>query len=252
MSYDPAFMNTASCRSAITYIDGDAGILQHRGYPIEQLCEHSTYLEVAYLLINGTAAERDRARRLDRRDHDPHLRARELQGLHAGVPLRREPDGDAGRLGRGALDLLPGRQQDPRGARARDPDHPPARQDAHARRVRLPAQHGTAVCLPRQRPQLRRQLPRDDVQDDRAQIRARSAPGTCARRALHPARRPRTERLDERCAHASARRRSTRTRPSPRASPRSTGRSTAAPTRPRCGCSRGSRRWRTSPTSSRA
>jgi citrate synthase len=60
MSYDPAYMNTASCRSAITFIDGDAGILQHRGYPIEQLCEHSTYLEVAYLLINGrlpTASE---------------------------------------------------------------------------------------------------------------------------------------------------------------------------------------------------
>ncbi len=53
MSYDPAYLNTASCRSSITYIDGDAGILQHRGYPIEQLCEHSTYLEVAYLLING-------------------------------------------------------------------------------------------------------------------------------------------------------------------------------------------------------
>ncbi len=53
MAYDPAFMNTASCRSSITYIDGDAGILQHRGYPIEQLCEHSSYLEVAYLLING-------------------------------------------------------------------------------------------------------------------------------------------------------------------------------------------------------
>jgi citrate synthase len=53
MVYDPAYMNTASCRSSITYIDGDAGILQHRGYPIEQLCEHSTYLEVAYLLING-------------------------------------------------------------------------------------------------------------------------------------------------------------------------------------------------------
>jgi citrate synthase len=53
MAYDPAYTNTASCRSAITYIDGDAGILQHRGYPIEQLCEHSTYLEVAYLLVNG-------------------------------------------------------------------------------------------------------------------------------------------------------------------------------------------------------
>jgi citrate synthase len=53
MTYDPAYMNTASCRSAITYIDGDAGILEYRGYPIEQLAEHSTYLEVAYLLVNG-------------------------------------------------------------------------------------------------------------------------------------------------------------------------------------------------------
>jgi citrate synthase len=53
MTYDPAFTNTASCRSAITYIDGDAGILEYRGYPIEQLAEQSTYLEVAYLLIHG-------------------------------------------------------------------------------------------------------------------------------------------------------------------------------------------------------
>jgi citrate synthase len=53
MTYDPAFTNTASCRSAITYIDGDVGILEYRGYPIEQLAEHSTYLEVAYLLIHG-------------------------------------------------------------------------------------------------------------------------------------------------------------------------------------------------------
>jgi citrate synthase len=53
MAYDPAFTNTASCRSAITFIDGEAGILQHRGYSIEQLCEHSSYLEVAYLLTFG-------------------------------------------------------------------------------------------------------------------------------------------------------------------------------------------------------
>ena len=58
MAYDPAYTNTASCRSAITFIDGDAGILQHRGYPIEQLCEHSSYLEVAYLLINGRLPNR--------------------------------------------------------------------------------------------------------------------------------------------------------------------------------------------------
>ena len=53
MTYDPAFMNTASCRSRITYIDGDKGILEYRGYPIEQLAEKSTYLEVAYLIIFG-------------------------------------------------------------------------------------------------------------------------------------------------------------------------------------------------------
>src|SRR6478672_4201634 len=53
MAYDPAFMNTASCRSAITYLDGENGVLEYRGYPIEQLAEKSTYLEVAYLLVHG-------------------------------------------------------------------------------------------------------------------------------------------------------------------------------------------------------
>ena len=60
MTYDPAFMNTAACRSAITYIDGDKGILRYRGYPIEQLAERATFLEVAYLLSEGelpTAAQ---------------------------------------------------------------------------------------------------------------------------------------------------------------------------------------------------
>jgi citrate synthase len=53
MTYDPAYMNTASCRSSITFIDGDRGILEYRGYPIEQLAERSSYLEVAYLLVHG-------------------------------------------------------------------------------------------------------------------------------------------------------------------------------------------------------
>ena len=53
MSYDPAFMNTASCQSAITYIDGDRGILRYRGYPIEELAEKCRFLEVAWLLLNG-------------------------------------------------------------------------------------------------------------------------------------------------------------------------------------------------------
>jgi citrate synthase len=53
VTYDPGFMNTAACRSAITYIDGDKGILRYRGYPIEQLAERSTFLETAYLLLHG-------------------------------------------------------------------------------------------------------------------------------------------------------------------------------------------------------
>ncbi|MFA5891454.1 MAG: citrate synthase [Actinomycetota bacterium] len=53
MTYDPGYMNTASCRSSITYIDGDKGILRYRGYPIDQLAEHCGFLEVAYLILNG-------------------------------------------------------------------------------------------------------------------------------------------------------------------------------------------------------
>ncbi|WP_129675678.1 citrate synthase [Candidatus Chloroploca sp. Khr17] len=60
MTYDPAYMNTAACKSTITYIDGDKGILEYRGYPIEQLAEQSSYLEVAYLLIYGELPNAER------------------------------------------------------------------------------------------------------------------------------------------------------------------------------------------------
>jgi len=59
MAYDPAFTNTAACKSAVTYIDGEKGILEYRGYPIEQLAEHSTYLETAYLLVKGELPKHD-------------------------------------------------------------------------------------------------------------------------------------------------------------------------------------------------
>src|SRR5689334_22208717 len=58
MTYDPAFMNTAACRSAITFIDGERGILRYRGYPIEQLAERASFLEVAYLLCEGELPDR--------------------------------------------------------------------------------------------------------------------------------------------------------------------------------------------------
>jgi citrate synthase len=59
LSYDPAYLNTASCRSAITFIDGDKGILRYRGYPIEELAEHVSFLDVAYLLLNGELPDKD-------------------------------------------------------------------------------------------------------------------------------------------------------------------------------------------------
>ena len=65
-TFDPGFMSTASCESRITYIDGDAGILLYRGYPIEQLATRSSFIEVAYLLING---ELPTARQLEQFDH---------------------------------------------------------------------------------------------------------------------------------------------------------------------------------------
>jgi len=64
-TYDPGFLSTASCRSAITFIDGEQGVLLYRGYPIEQLAEHSTFLEVAYLLLYGELPDREQLRRFE-------------------------------------------------------------------------------------------------------------------------------------------------------------------------------------------
>jgi citrate synthase len=85
--YDPAFMQTAACQSAITYLDGEAGILRYRGYPIEQLAEHSTYLEVAYLLLNGELpnAEQLKQWKADVTSHTfihENMRKRFVDGFH--------------------------------------------------------------------------------------------------------------------------------------------------------------------------
>ena len=85
--YDPAFLSTAACASSITYLDGDAGVLRYRGYPIEQLAEHSTFLEVAYLLLNG---ELPTTAQLDKWSYDvthhtmihENMRKRFVDGFH--------------------------------------------------------------------------------------------------------------------------------------------------------------------------
>jgi citrate synthase len=85
--YDPGFVSTAACESAITYLDGEAGILRYRGYPIEQLAEKSTYLEVAYLLLNGELPTTDQYEvwRHDITHHTfihENVRKRFLDGFH--------------------------------------------------------------------------------------------------------------------------------------------------------------------------
>ena len=118
MGYDPAFTNTASTKSEITYIDGEAGILEHRGYSIEQLCEKSTYLEVAYLLVHGELPTKDQ---LDKWEHDVTIHTfvhENIKEFLDGLPPRRAPDGDAALDGRRALDLLPRGQGHPGRERA--------------------------------------------------------------------------------------------------------------------------------------
>ena len=136
MTYDPAFMNTASCRSR------DHLHRRRQGHPrVPRLSDRAARRAVD--LPRGRLPARPRraadpgaARRVDARDHDPHVRARERQELHAGLPLRRAPDGDAARLGRRALDLLSGRQRRSR-----------TRRSATSRSIRLIAKMPTLAAF---------------------------------------------------------------------------------------------------------
>src|SRR6478735_2889092 len=184
LSYDPAFTNTASCRSAITFIDGDAGILDlPRGRLPAGL---------------RRAADQAPARALGLRHHPPHLRPRGPQEPLRGLPLRRAPDGDAALRRRRPLDLLPRREADRGPGRALHGRGAADREDPDAGRVLLPAQHGLPLRLPGQRPELLRELPLDDVQKNGSAAPAERSSLEGARCALHPARGPRTELLDER------------------------------------------------------
>ncbi len=251
MSYDPAFTNTASCRSSITYIDGAAGILEHRGYSIEQLCERSTFLEVAYLLIFG---ELPTGPQLDRWTFDitHHTFVHEdLKQFFEGFRYDAHPMGML-LAGVGALSTFY-----PDAKQIDDPE------ERYMAAVRLIAKVPTLAAFSyRHNMGLPYVYPDNDLNfaenflsmmfkktEDKHVPKQVALEG--ARRPLHPPRRPRTELLDQR----RARRRLLRRRPllggRGRASRRSTGRCTAAPTRRCCGCCGGSSRRTTSPTSSR-
>jgi citrate synthase len=90
-TYDPGFANTAACSSAITYIDGDAGILRYRGYPIDQLAANSTFLEVSYLLINGELPNSDELADFTDQIRHHTLLHEELKGLFDAFPRDAHP-----------------------------------------------------------------------------------------------------------------------------------------------------------------
>jgi len=91
VALDHGFMNTASCESAVTYIDGDAGILRYRGYPIEQLSEHSSFLEVAYLLIYGELPTAEQLTDFDQRIRRHTLLHEDLRRFFDGFPRDAHP-----------------------------------------------------------------------------------------------------------------------------------------------------------------
>jgi citrate synthase len=91
VTFDPGFMNTAATASAITYIDGDEGILRYRGYPIEQLAQHSSFLEVSYLLIYGNLPSPTELEAFDQRIRHHTLLHEELKGFFSGFPRDAHP-----------------------------------------------------------------------------------------------------------------------------------------------------------------
>ena len=251
LSYDPAFMNTASCRSAITFIDGEQGILRYRGYPIQELAERVSFLEVAWLLVSGDLP--DPAQLADWTDQiNHHTFVKEnikkfIDGFHHDAHPMGILVGTVGALSTFYPD-------------AKKIDDPAVRRRQVVRLIaKIPTlaayayrhSQGHPYPYPRQRAVVRRQLPQPHVEDGGAQVPSRPGAGARPGRAVHPARRPRAELLDQR--HAGRRQlqgrpllggRGRRGRPVRAAC-------TAGPTSRCCGCStRSARSTRSRPTSS--
>ena len=235
MTYDPAFMNTASCRSAITFIDGDKGILRYRGYPIEQLAEKCTFLEVAYLLLNG---ELPTPTQLDEWVHEITHHTM----LHENI--KKFMDGfryDAHPMGMLVSTVAALSTFYPEAKNIHDPEIrqlqilPADRQDADHRGLRLPPQPRPALRLSGQRPQLHRELPEHAVEDDGAEVHGRTrcwrGRSTCSSSCT-----PTTSRTaaPTPCARSAARRPIPYRRRPRRPRRRSPARCTAAPTRKCC------------------
>ena len=148
-TYDPGFTSTASCESAITYIDGEKGILLHRGYPIDQLAENSTFMEVAYLLLHGELPKKDELDKFSYTISRHTMLHEQLMTFYRG--FRRDAHPMSIMCGVvGALSVLLSRQhRHLRSAAADDRFAPADRQDADDRRNGLQIFDRPAVPLSR-------------------------------------------------------------------------------------------------------
>ena len=180
MSYDPAFLNTASCRSAVTFIDGDRGILRYRGYPIERLAEKTSFLEVAYLLLRGELPDKVQAEEWTARVGRHTFVHENVKKFIDGFHYDAQSHGHPRQHDRRTVDLLPRVEGHLRRASPPDPGRTSDRQDAHPGGLRLPPRHGPPLRAPGHRPVLHRQLPGHEV----AQVRAQDQPDPVLERAL--------------------------------------------------------------------
>ena len=236
MSYDPAFTNTASCTSKITYIDGDAGILRYRGYSIEELAEKSTYLETAYLILHGELPTKsqlsDWAYHITHHTFIHESIKKFLDGFHYDA----HPMGMLISTVAALSTFYPDAKDIFNPGLAPQADLSPDRQDADARCICLPAQPRDAVRLPRQRSELLRQFSEYAVPYHRSEIPPESDARTRARHSFHPARGPRTELLVDGDARRGQLARGPLFARRRRPRPRSTARCMAARTKRCCAC----------------
>ncbi len=162
-TFDPGFTSTASCESAITYIDGDEGVLLHRGYPIGQLAEHSSFMEVAYLLLNGELPDKGGLEKFSYTITRHTMLHEQLSTFYRG--FRRDAHPMAVMCGVvGALSAFYHDSNRHHRSGAKDDRQPPSdRQDADDRGDGLQIFDRPAVPLSEERPLLHRQLPPHDV-----------------------------------------------------------------------------------------
>ena len=231
-TFDQGFVNTASTKSAITYIDGDAGILRYRGYPIEQLAEKSTFIEVSYLLIYGELPTAEQLEAFTTQIQRHTLLHEDLKRFFDGFPRNAHPMPVLS----SAVNALSAYYQD-----SLDPlDNKQVELSTIRLLAKLPTiaayaykkSVGPAVPVPGQLADPGRELPADDVRLPGRALRGRPRDRPRAGHAADPARRPRAELFDLDRATGRAPRRPTCSPRSPAASTRCGARCTAAPTRP--------------------